>query len=212
MPLHFPCSCGRQLQVADDLAGKRVRCPSCQHIVWAPAPGAAIPEARIVDGPKAAGEAVPVAAVDVPSPAGQKPPRVCAARHDLRAATGFAVSTGSLLFGVIAHPFPAAWIVLGLTGALISLGALRRIRAGRAPATSVGIARAGVVLGMGQAVLAAFLCVALSAGHFRSGCPMSGQFRHGCGMRKPQPCVTAPAQQKAPAVQDEEQVQPSETK
>lgn len=33
----FDCpKCGRKMQAAEDVAGKRVRCPGCQEVVWAP--------------------------------------------------------------------------------------------------------------------------------------------------------------------------------
>src|SRR6184192_3816782 len=39
--LVFPCpSCGAKLQMSDDLAGKKVRCASCQNVVMAPEKGA----------------------------------------------------------------------------------------------------------------------------------------------------------------------------
>ncbi|NUN50599.1 MAG: hypothetical protein HUU15_17445, partial [Candidatus Brocadiae bacterium] len=49
MSLKFPCGCGRLLQVGVEMAGKRVRCPACSAIVWAPAAVDPIPEARLVD-------------------------------------------------------------------------------------------------------------------------------------------------------------------
>jgi hypothetical protein len=36
MPITFPCACGQQLRVDDELAGKRVRCPGCQQILNVP--------------------------------------------------------------------------------------------------------------------------------------------------------------------------------
>src|SRR5438093_13532647 len=37
MAIHFACTCGKKLRVADDLEGKRVRCPSCKQAVAVPA-------------------------------------------------------------------------------------------------------------------------------------------------------------------------------
>jgi hypothetical protein len=38
----FACSCGRQLRVPDDFAGKRVQCPNCSAIQTVPEPASAI--------------------------------------------------------------------------------------------------------------------------------------------------------------------------
>ena len=37
MPVTFTCSCGKTLQVKDEFAGRRVRCPACQQPVSVPA-------------------------------------------------------------------------------------------------------------------------------------------------------------------------------
>jgi hypothetical protein len=36
--IRFACSCGKQLQVREDLAGKRVACPGCKQVLLVPAP------------------------------------------------------------------------------------------------------------------------------------------------------------------------------
>lgn len=38
MAISFPCSCGRNLRVKDELAGRRVRCPNCSSILTVPEP------------------------------------------------------------------------------------------------------------------------------------------------------------------------------
>jgi DNA-directed RNA polymerase subunit RPC12/RpoP len=38
MPITFSCACGRQLQMDDEYAGKRARCPECAGVVVVPAP------------------------------------------------------------------------------------------------------------------------------------------------------------------------------
>jgi hypothetical protein len=38
MPIGFRCGCGKQLQVRDDLAGKKARCPGCGTILAIPSP------------------------------------------------------------------------------------------------------------------------------------------------------------------------------
>src|SRR5262245_59409395 len=32
MPIQFQCTCGKQVQAPDNMAGKRVRCPYCQAV------------------------------------------------------------------------------------------------------------------------------------------------------------------------------------
>ena len=38
MPVHVRCRCGNPLQVSDDLAGKKVRCPECREVLTVPPP------------------------------------------------------------------------------------------------------------------------------------------------------------------------------
>ncbi|HZU38752.1 MAG TPA: hypothetical protein VFA18_22685 [Gemmataceae bacterium] len=37
MPIPMSCTCGRSFYIKDELAGKRIRCPSCQAILAVPA-------------------------------------------------------------------------------------------------------------------------------------------------------------------------------
>ncbi len=37
MPVHVACSCGKQLNVPDEYAGRNVRCPACKNVLLAPA-------------------------------------------------------------------------------------------------------------------------------------------------------------------------------
>lgn len=37
MPIALSCSCGRALNVKDELAGKKIRCPACKDILTVPA-------------------------------------------------------------------------------------------------------------------------------------------------------------------------------
>lgn len=41
--IHFRCPCGQDLQVADELAERKVRCPQCKTVVKAPA-ASSVPE------------------------------------------------------------------------------------------------------------------------------------------------------------------------
>ncbi|MCC6741179.1 MAG: hypothetical protein IT452_19215 [Planctomycetia bacterium] len=201
MSLEFRCGCGRLLQVASDLAGKRVRCPSCSQIVWAPAAPEVVPEARLVDAPqppKTEPAVARVAAAETPpaTPAVQN--SCCAARHDGGAVGGFILSLGSLVFGVVAAPlFLLSWPVGGSAGALVSCLALRRIRAGRGNAGSAGLARAGVAIGVGQALLGVVLLALLAPVACRLKGPCGGKAR----LTPPSHTIVVPAQQEAKPVE-----------
>jgi uncharacterized protein YxjI len=64
MPIDLFCSCGRQLRIRDDLAGRKIRCPGCQEVLRAtpgtepPQPKAARPEQKTAPAPKAPQKAV----------------------------------------------------------------------------------------------------------------------------------------------------------
>lgn len=55
MPIQIPCSCGKNLQVKDELAGKRIRCSGCGGVLEVPIPASA--DMNLV----------PAVAVDTPS-------------------------------------------------------------------------------------------------------------------------------------------------
>jgi hypothetical protein len=222
MSIQFPCACGRVLQVEEGLAGKRVRCPSCSRIVWAPPAEEVVPEARLVDGPHAP-KAEPVAAaapppveapspapaaadgpvsvkIDPPAPTAEPAASCCATKSDCGAVAGFAVSLASLVFGVVTVTFPLSWPAGGLGGALLSARALRRVREGKASPASAGMARAGLAIGLGQAFLAMVLWIACAGICLkeRGCCPFS---RASCGgvrstrteVRDPEPLKVVPA-------------------
>lgn len=197
MSLEFRCGCGRLLQVPADLAGKRVRCPSCSQVVWAPAAPEFVPEARLVDAPPPAkGEPVVArpAAAGPPAAAPAAQGACCAARHDGGAVGGFILSLGSLVFGVVAAPlFLLSWPVGGSVGALVSCFALRRIRAGRGNAGSAGLARAGIAIGAGQALLGVVLLAMLAPVACRLKSPCGGRAR----LSPPSHTIVAPAHQDA---------------
>jgi hypothetical protein len=48
MTIRFACSCGRELQAADEDAGRRVQCPACGAEMTAPADGTAVQPAEAV--------------------------------------------------------------------------------------------------------------------------------------------------------------------
>lgn len=39
MPIRLGCNCGKKLQVKDDLAGKKIKCPGCAEVLRVPGPG-----------------------------------------------------------------------------------------------------------------------------------------------------------------------------
>src|SRR5689334_22960436 len=59
MPISFACSCGKRLKVADNLVGKKVKCPGCQKITLVPAEDAAV--GAPTSPPKASKPAAPAA-------------------------------------------------------------------------------------------------------------------------------------------------------
>jgi hypothetical protein len=83
MPIAFKCSCGKQLAVKDELAGKAVKCPACAKVIKVPAGKAAAPSAaqpRPASGPVPAkpGQrpAAPVQKADQkPAPKPPEPPK-----------------------------------------------------------------------------------------------------------------------------------------
>ena len=57
MSIKFACeSCGRELKVRDDAAGKRVRCPDCNTMIEIPAADTAMDAEIVDDNPFAAGD------------------------------------------------------------------------------------------------------------------------------------------------------------
>jgi hypothetical protein len=81
MSIFFHCTCGKKLQAKDELAGKRLKCPSCQKVV--PVPGsiaATVPLAKPVLAGTDAGQLPPMPNVpefldedDIPPPAPRFP-------------------------------------------------------------------------------------------------------------------------------------------
>lgn len=70
MPITFNCPCGKVLRIADENAGKRIKCPACQAIGTAPGAAPAAPKFELVeddDEPPAKPAAKP------PAPAAKKP-------------------------------------------------------------------------------------------------------------------------------------------
>jgi len=49
MPITLNCTCGKTLRVADEHAGRRVKCPACSAVISAPAPE---PQFEVVEEPK----------------------------------------------------------------------------------------------------------------------------------------------------------------
>jgi hypothetical protein len=74
MPITLNCSCGKRLQVKDEFAGRRVKCPACGSIAQVPAPEAE-PQFEVVEDEEPA-----------------RPPRKAAAKKSETA--GFNFSSG----------------------------------------------------------------------------------------------------------------------
>lgn len=90
--MRFPCTCGRLLEVAESLSGKRVRCPSCLQVVVATEPE--IPFAELVEAPPAP-PVPPVSRLSKPPPM----PATVGPTPLSRAASLIAIA-GFSLFGV----------------------------------------------------------------------------------------------------------------
>jgi len=62
MPITLNCACGKVLRIADEHAGKRVKCPACGGILASTPPAPAVPAFEVVeDEPSQAARARPVA-------------------------------------------------------------------------------------------------------------------------------------------------------
>jgi hypothetical protein len=68
MPITISCSCGKNLRVKDELAGKRIKCPACAGVIPVPAPPKEEPELVAVEA-VAADEAPREAEAEVPQEA-----------------------------------------------------------------------------------------------------------------------------------------------
>jgi hypothetical protein len=66
MPITISCPCGKKLRVADEHAGKRVKCPACQAVSTVPAPESEPePEFEIIEpAPKPVARAIAKPRVD----------------------------------------------------------------------------------------------------------------------------------------------------
>lgn len=72
MPITFNCPCGKVLRIADESAGKRIKCPACQAVGTAPGGAApAAPKFELVEDepPKPAAKPKPAAAKPAAKPA-----------------------------------------------------------------------------------------------------------------------------------------------
>ena len=62
MPITLNCTCGKTLRIADEHAGKRIKCPACNGILSSAVPQPAMPAFEVVeDEPKQLTQARPVA-------------------------------------------------------------------------------------------------------------------------------------------------------
>lgn len=157
MAIVFSCPCGRKLQVAEELAGKPVRCPVCFVVTnaaekpeepeppmaqLAPPPPTAVPPRRRLADPRP-----PVATLPG------------FARTSGWASASMAVSVVSLFAGVFLLLLVYAWIPGGIAGIVLGIAALFRISASNGQVSGRVRAWFGIVLGV---VLLAFSFVLLA--------------------------------------------------
>jgi hypothetical protein len=74
MPITFACDCGRKLRVAEEHAGKRIRCPGCSGVVTVPEDEVPVVEAVAADSVTTAPSKPPRQAI-APKPAPPRPAR-----------------------------------------------------------------------------------------------------------------------------------------
>lgn len=154
MSVEFSCSCGRRLRVAEDLAGKEVRCPACFKVVPAIAAAPQPPMAELA--PEA-----PIAASRPRSLEGHRPPApipLAFVRTSRWATASMAASTVSLFAGVFLLVFIYAWVPGGIAGVVLGLVALMRISSSKGEVRGKAKAWFGITLG---AVLLSFSLVVL---------------------------------------------------
>jgi Protein of unknown function (DUF1559)/Domain of unknown function (DUF4190) len=150
--IRFPCQCGQELQVPDEGAGKKARCPACQAVCDVPAasPGdaaiqpasapRAMPDERIEDGPRR-----------LPRPDDDYSPAP-------RATSGKAIT--SLVLGILAILVCAIGpVLLGVPALILGILALGDIKKKRL--TGQGMAITGIALSVTSFV---FLVPALLIG------------------------------------------------
>ncbi|MCC6740466.1 MAG: hypothetical protein IT452_15585 [Planctomycetia bacterium] len=144
MPIEFSCSCGRRLQVAEDLSGRDVRCPVCFKVVTAVV---APPEPPTADlAPEAAR---PLRRKPRPGAVGgtQAQP-VTSSRVSKLSVAGAVVSMSALALAQMFESITLA-IVGGLAGALISIIAWIRVRASGGRLRGSEFASTGLAVGLG---------------------------------------------------------------
>ncbi len=113
MPIRLKCSCGKVLNVRDELAGKAVKCPGCQSVLRVPAaatPGQAAAPAKAAGAakptPPAAKKAVAAKSAPVAAPAKPAVSITDGSLDDLFNEAGFELRTGKTCpgcFAPVAH-------------------------------------------------------------------------------------------------------------
>jgi hypothetical protein len=100
MPIQLKCSCGKSLSVRDELAGKAVKCPSCQAVLRIPAAGASAKPTSAKASSAATPKPIPKPQTRPPSNATSKSATIPASddfggsMDDLFNEAGFQVRTG----------------------------------------------------------------------------------------------------------------------
>jgi prepilin-type processing-associated H-X9-DG protein len=141
MAIMFTCNqCGKQLQVKDDYAGKRVKCPDCESVLEAPPASTAVQPAngditnRPLSPPKAPARRRP----DDDEDEALGPP------SDRSGLSGKAVL--SLVLGIVS--IPLCWIFTSIPAIILAALSLREISASNGRLRGTGLAVAGLVLGI----------------------------------------------------------------
>jgi hypothetical protein len=175
--IEFSCACGLKLQVADELAGKPVRCPSCHEVRQSLVSSASQPpgDTPSQDLPAAKTRLVRRSIV---------PPHVLNARSSRWALAAFATPFISGFVGLFTLLLTLAWIPGGALGIVFGVVALFRIRASNGALRGKGRAWLGIVAGALLLSFSILLRVIASdfeyvLGEVCKGCQGSG--RYDCG-------------------------------
>jgi hypothetical protein len=145
MPIPMQCSCGRAMQVKDEMAGRKIRCPDCKQVLPVPAQrnendvedealrilSADAPEEKksasaepektpaVQERPKPfSAPQIPKSGISAAKPAVPKPISKPKKSRSDRAGFGIAVHP-SIIAGVLMMVGAAVWFFLGLAAGII---------------------------------------------------------------------------------------------
>jgi hypothetical protein len=156
MPISMTCpNCNGKLRVADDLVGKKIKCPKCAALLPIAAPeGAAITKEKPPAKPEGIAETI-TTLEEVEDDEGEEPRPRKMARNIRRDPTEEAVSTiipykngralAAYYFGVFSL-IPCAGLLLGPAALILGILGLRYVKA-NPTAKGTGHAIAGIIMG-----------------------------------------------------------------